>query len=171
MFICPHVWTPPICLDGSICMNACTHLYSPMLSCTSVCSMGVSANDMGMGHIYAHILGSGDHRHICQTFWCLSVHPLFSVCGCFLLNLILLDVCYTSCCCTFLCKVSLCQVSTTMAMTTMPLVTVVSSGMSSLSLVPIALSFKGPSATLGQCDMVLLTPRSPGGVIGLASIP
>ena len=66
------------------------------------------------------------------------------------------------------------QVSTTMAMTTTPLVTVVSSGMSSLSLVTIAPSLMGLSATLGQHDVVLplvLTLRCPGGVIGLASVP
>ena len=46
--------------------------------------------------------------------------------------------------------------------------------MSSLSSVTMAPSLKGLSATLGQFDMVLkppLTPRCPGGVIGLASVP
>ena len=53
--------------------------------------------------------------------------------GYFLLDWILLDICYASCCCTFLCSFIMFQVSTTMATTTTPLVTVVSSGMSSLN--------------------------------------
>ena len=66
------------------------------------------------------------------------------------------------------------EVSTTMATTTTTLVTVVSSGMSYLSSVTVALSLMGLPATLGQHDVVLLpllTPRCPGGVIGHASVP
>ena len=61
-----------------------------------------------------------------------------------------------------------------MAMTTTPPVTLVSSGMSSLSLVTMASSLMGLFATLGQHDVVLLshlTPRCSGGVIGLACGP
>ena len=66
------------------------------------------------------------------------------------------------------------QVSITRAMTTTPPVTVVSSGMSSLSLVTMAVSLMGLPATFGQHDVVLppsLAPRYSGGVIGLASVP
>ena len=62
------------------------------------------------------------------------------------------------------------QVSTTTAMTTTPLVTVVSSGVSSLSLVTMAPSLIVLPAPLGQCNVVLLpllTLRCPRGVIGL----
>ena len=66
------------------------------------------------------------------------------------------------------------QVSTTMAMTTTPPVTVVSLGMSSLSMVTVAPSLMGLPTMLGQHDVVLLpplTPRCSGGVLGLASVP
>ena len=66
------------------------------------------------------------------------------------------------------------EVSTTTAMTTPPPVTVMSTGMSSLSLVTMAPSLMGFSATLGQHDVVLpppLTLRCPGGVIYLVSVP
>ena len=66
------------------------------------------------------------------------------------------------------------QVSTTMATTTTTPVTVVSSGMSSLSLVTMAPSLMGLPTTLGQHDVILLpplTPRCCGGVLGLASVP
>ena len=63
------------------------------------------------------------------------------------------------------------QVSTTMATTTTPPVTVVSSGMSSLSLVTMATSLMGLPATMGQLEMVLLTPRHTGCVVGLATVP
>ena len=66
------------------------------------------------------------------------------------------------------------QVFTTMAMTTTSLVNVVSSGMSSLSSGTMAPSLMGLPATLSQHDVVLpplLTPKCPGGVIGLASVP
>ena len=69
---------------------------------------------------------------------------------------------------------SLCLMSTTIAMTPTPLVTVVSSGMSSLSVVTMAPSLMGFPATLSQHDVVLpptLTPRCPEGVIGLAAVP
>ena len=65
------------------------------------------------------------------------------------------------------------QVYTTMAMTTTPLVTVVSSGMSSLSLISMAPSLIGLPATMGQCNVVLPPPlklRCLGGIIGLASV-
>ena len=58
-------------------------------------------------------------------------------------------------------------------MTSTPLMTMVSSGMSSLSLVTVAPFLKGLPTTLGEHDLVLLphlTP-SPGGAIGLASVP
>ena len=61
-----------------------------------------------------------------------------------------------------------------MAMTTSPPVTVVSSGMSSLSLVTMAPSLIGLATTLGQHDVVLLpplTPRCSGGVLGHATVP
>ena len=60
-----------------------------------------------------------------------------------------------------------------MAMTTTSPVTVVSSGMSSLSLVTMATSLMGLPSTFGQPDVVLpppLTPRCFGCVIGLASV-
>ena len=66
------------------------------------------------------------------------------------------------------------QVSTTMAMTTTTLLSVVSFGMSSLSLVTMAPSLMRLPTTLDQCDVVLpppLTVRCLGGVIGLASVP
>ena len=59
-------------------------------------------------------------------------------------------------------------------MTTTPPVTVVSSGMSSLSLVTVAPSLMGLPTMLGQHDVVLLpplTPRCSGGVLGHASVP
>ena len=74
---------------------------------------------------------------------------------------IFLDVCYSLCCCTFLCSF-ISQASTTIAMTTAPLVTVVSSGLSSLSLVTVAHSLMGIPAKMGQSDVILLpllTPR------------
>ena len=66
------------------------------------------------------------------------------------------------------------QVSPTMVVTTNPPVTVVSSGMSSLSLVTMDSCLMGLPATLGQCGVVLpplLPLRCPGGFIGLASVP
>ena len=66
---------------------------------------------------------------------------------------------------------SFCLKSTSMAMTTTPPVTVVSSGMSSLSSVTMAPSLMGHPAMLGQYDVVLLTPRCCGGVLGHASVP
>ena len=66
------------------------------------------------------------------------------------------------------------QVSASTAMTTTPPVTVVSSGMSSLSLVTMAPSLMGLPITLGQHDLVLLpplTPRCSGHVLGHASVP
>ena len=65
------------------------------------------------------------------------------------------------------------HISTT-AMTTTPLVMVVSSGMSSISSVTMAISLMGLPATSGQHEVVLLPPlmlKCPGGVIGLASMP
>ena len=62
----------------------------------------------------------------------------------------------------------------TMATTTTPPVTIVSSGMSSLSLVTKGPSLTGLPATLGQRDVVLLPPltlRCPKGIIFLASVP
>ena len=53
------------------------------------------------------------------------------------------------------------EVSTTMAMTTTPLVTVLSSGMSSLSLVTMAPSLMRLPTTMSQCDVVLLPPLTP----------
>ena len=106
-------------------------------------------------------LGSEGHQLICQAFWCLSVHPLSQSVGCFLLDWILLDVCYASCCCTFLCIVIMSQASTTIAMTTTPLVTVVSSNMSCLSSVTMAPSLMRLPVTLGQCDVVLPPPLMP----------
>ena len=66
------------------------------------------------------------------------------------------------------------QVSTSMAMTTTPPVTVVSSGVSLLSLVTVAPSLMGLPTILGQYDVVLLpplTPRCSGVVLGHASVP
>ena len=66
------------------------------------------------------------------------------------------------------------QVSTTLAMTTTPPVTVVSSGMSSLSLVTMVPSLMELPTMLGQHDVVLLpllTPRCSGGVLFFASVP
>ena len=66
------------------------------------------------------------------------------------------------------------QVSTSTGMTTTPPVTVVSSGMSSLSSVIMALSSMGLPTALGQHNVVLLpplTPRYSGGVLGHASVP
>ena len=66
------------------------------------------------------------------------------------------------------------QVSTFTAMTTTPLVTVVPSGMSSLSLVTMAVSLIGLPTMLGQHDVVLLPPltqRCSRGVLGNASVP
>ena len=61
------------------------------------------------------------------------------------------------------------QVSTSTAVTTTPPVTVVSSGMSSLSLVTMALM--GLPTTLGQHDVVLPPPLTPRGFGGHASVP
>ena len=66
------------------------------------------------------------------------------------------------------------QVSTSITITTTSSVTVVSSGMSSLSLVTMAPSLIGLPTTLSQHDVVLLppmTPRCSGGVLGHASLP
>ena len=65
------------------------------------------------------------------------------------------------------------QVSISTATTTTPPVTVVSSGMSSLSLVTMAPSSVGVPTMLSQHDVVLLpplTPRCSGGVLGHASV-
>ena len=62
----------------------------------------------------------------------------------------------------------------TMAMTTTPLVMVASSGLSSISSVAMAPSMMGLPATSGQHEVVLPPPlmlKSPGGVIGLVSMP
>ena len=66
------------------------------------------------------------------------------------------------------------EVSTSTTMTTTPPVTVVSSGMSSLSLVTMAASLMGLPTMLVQHDVVLpppLTPRCSGCVLGHASVP
>ena len=66
------------------------------------------------------------------------------------------------------------QLATSMATTTILPVSVVSSGMSSLSLVTMAPSLVGLPTLLGQHDVVLLpplTPRCSGGVLGHASVP
>ena len=58
-------------------------------------------------------------------------------------------------------------------MTTTTPVTVVSSGLSSLTLVTVSPSLRMLPATLGQSNVVqlpLLTPRCTGGVIGLATV-
>ena len=106
----------------------------------------------------------------------VSVHPLFLSLqiASYWTGYLWVDVCYASCCCTFLCSFIMSQISTTMAMTTTPAVTVMSSGMSSLSSVTMAPFMMGLPAILGQQDVVLLpslTPRCPGGVIGLATVP
>ena len=102
----------------------------------------------------SHMLGCwGASVHL-SGFWCLSIHPF--------------DVHYASSC-TFL-VVHYVSVSTSTAMTTTPPVTVVSSGMSSLSLVTMAPSLMGLPTMLGQHDVVLpppLTPRCSGGVLAM----
>ena len=141
----------------------------------------------GWGHLYTpyvwDLLGGIStffwHFGVSQYIHCLSVHNSHVSCSpslpvASLLDLMLMVVCYASCCCTFLCSFIMSQASPTTAMTTTPLVTVVSSGMSSLSLVTIGPSLMGFPATLGQHDVVLplpLTPRHSGGVVGLASVP
>ena len=80
-----------------------------------------------------------------------------------------------SCCCSFLCSVFIMsQASTTKSIST-PLVTVVCFSMSCLlSMVNMAPSLVGPSATSGQHDMALsplLKPRYSGGVVVLATVP
>ena len=116
--------------------------------------------------------GSGDISMSVRHFGvCWYIHCSQSVCcflldwilGCLMLHAIVL----------FFVVFIMSQVSTTMAMTTTLLVTVVSSGMSSLSSVTMAPSMLGLTATLGEHDLVLLPPPtlSPGGVIGLASVP
>ena len=113
-------------------------------------------------------VGVWGHQHVCQAFWCLSVHPLFSVCGCFLLDGILGCLMLHAVVLFFIVFI-MSQVSTTMAMTTTPL----TSDMSSISSVTLAPSLMGLPATLGQHDMILppTLMSSPGGVIGLASVP
>ena len=62
----------------------------------------------------------------------------------------------------------------TMALTTTPLVTVVSSGLSSMSLVTVAPSLTGFPVSLDQHGMVPpspLMPRGSGGVLGSVSAP
>ena len=96
-----------------------------------------------------YVGGLGASAHL-SGFWSTSVHPLV--------------VHYTS----------LSQVSNPTAMTSTPPVTVVSSGMSSLSLVIMASSLLGLPATLGQHDVALpppLTSRCSRGVLGFASVP
>ena len=66
------------------------------------------------------------------------------------------------------------QVCITTAMTTTPPVTVVSYGMSSLSLVTMAPSLMGLPTMLGQHDVILspsLTPKCSGSALGLAFVP
>ena len=70
------------------------------------------------GHLCTpYVLGSlRGYQYICQAFWCLSVH-LFAlsvhnshascsliIVGCFLVEWMLMGVCYPSCCCSFLCN-------------------------------------------------------------------
>ena len=65
------------------------------------------------------------------------------------------------------------HISTT-AMTTTPPVMVVSSGLSYVSSVALAPSLRGPPATMGQCEAVLLPSliqRGSRDVIGLAFVP
>ena len=109
------------------------------------------------GQDASYVGGLGVSAHL-SGFWCLSVHPL-DVHYAFIL--------YLSCS-------LLCLKSTSTAMTTTPTVNVVSSGMSSLSSVTVALSLMGLPTMLGQNDVVLLpslTPRCSGGIPGIASVP
>ena len=152
-------------MPPQICMPPCfpVHLYVSRQYLHMIWGWGHPPHMFGaLGEISTSVR----HFGVCQYIHC------FQSVGCFLLDwIILLDVCYALCCCTFLCNFIMSQVSTTSAMTSMPPVTVVSSGMSSLSVFTMAPSMMDFPATLGQCDVVLLTPRCHGDVIGLASVP
>ena len=66
----PSIPTSSIHLDApqtSVC--PCTPPYICMF-------LGASAYDMGMGASVHPMFGVWGHQHICQAFWCLSVHPL-----------------------------------------------------------------------------------------------
>ena len=119
---------------------------------------------MGMKDICTcHMFGVWEESaHLSGILVSISTSIVPQSLGCFLLDWILPDVCYASCCCTFLCSFIMSQVSTTTAMTTTPPVTVMSSGMSPLSLVTMAPYLMGLPATLGKHDVVLppLTPRA-----------
>ena len=120
------------------------------------------------------MLGSGGHQHICNAFWCLSVHPLFSVYGLLLTGFDTWMSVMLHAVVLFFVVFIMSQVHITTAMTITPLVTVVSSGTLSLSSVTVVPSLLGLPAMLGQCDVVLpssLTLRCPGSVISLASVP
>ena len=147
----PSVWTP--ChVFGCLPMWP-TPPHICMFSCMCVCYGGYL--HVLWGNIpYVEVWG---HQHICQTFSvCQYIHWMS-----IMLHLV-----------PFL-EFIMSQVTTSMAMTTTPPVTVVSSGMSSLSLVTMAPSLMGLSM-LGQHDVVLpppLTPRCSRGIPGHASVP
>ena len=125
--------------------------------CSPACLyvLGVIACAMG---VTSHILEAGELQDICQAFGvCQYIHWMS-----IMLHLV-----------PFLYFI-MSQVSTSTTTTTTPPVTVVSSGMSSLSLVTIAPSLMGFPAMLGQLDEVLLpplTPRGSAGVLGHVSVP
>ena len=174
---CVHSYIPYICMPP-------IHPYASHTPCTSVCSSYTICSPYVMGAWGASVcpicLGVfWGHQYICQEFWCLSTSICLSahkscqllpiIVGCFFPGMPM-DVCYASCCCSFVVFI-MSQSSTTTAMTTTPPVTVVSSGiLSLLSMVTIAPALMGLSATSGQYDVVLLTPRHSGGVVGLATV-
>ena len=146
------VWTPHMCLDAFPCVqHPHTFICSP---CMSVCSRGYC---MHYGGNIPYVGGWGASAHL-SGFWYLSVHPL--------------DVHYASSC-TFLVVYHVSSLYFLLLLLTTPPVTVVSSGMSSLSLVTMAPSSVGLPTILGQHGVVLLppmTPRGSGGVLGHASV-
>ena len=152
-----HVGHLPYMLDTFPCMGVPPYMsYTPhsfvgfpvylYVSGISACVMGNIALMLGVWGVFPICWGLGASAPF-------DVHMLHLVPSC-----------------NSLCLMS--HVSTT-AMTTPPLVMVVSSGLSSVSSVTMAVSLMGLPATLGQHEVVLpppLTLRGSEGVIGLAFV-
>ena len=165
-----YICTPPICSDAP-CISKCTH--------TSVCSHAPMCVSRGYLHMIwrhlntSYVWGLRGHQYIFQAFWCLSVHPLFLSLwvASYWTGYFWMSVTLHAFVPFFV--ISLCFMSLLPWLTTMLPVTMVSSGMSSLSLFTMVPSLVGLPATLGQCDVVLPPPLTlicPGSVSSLVSV-
>ena len=76
-FECPHVCMPPYVQHPHMSMPPCSPVHLYLLRGICIWYGG-----------YTPYVGVGGHQQICQAFWWLSVHPLFSVCWLLLTGLV-----------------------------------------------------------------------------------